>query len=256
MTELIKVNYENDRPTVLGRDLHRALEIKTEYKKWFERMTEYGFEDERDYVKVTQKSLTSSTGQNMTNHQLTIEMAKEICMIQRSEIGKQYRQYFLDLEKSWNTPEAVMARALQYANNQLAAITHQNQTLALENAQQKQIIGELKPKADYTDIILNNKELVTISQIAKDYGMSGRAMNAKLHDLGVQYKRSGQWLLYSKYHGMGYTHSKTINITRSDGSPDVTMETKWTQKGRLFIYKLLKENGILPVIEQTEDKSA
>ena len=79
-------------------------------------------------------------------------------------------------------------------------------------------------------------------------------MNAKLHELGIQYKQSGQWLLYSKYHDKGYTHSKTINITRSDGSPDVTMETKWTQKGRVFIYELLKGVNIIPTIEQVQQE--
>lgn len=130
-----------------------------------------------------------------------------------------------------------------------------NKALETENAQQRQMIGELKPKADYMDKILNNKGLVTISQIAKDYGMSGRAMNEKLHELGVQYKQSGQWLLYSKYHDKGYTHSRTINITHSDGTPDVTMETKWTQKGRVFIYELLKGVGVLPVIEQKAEEN-
>lgn len=121
--------------------------------------------------------------------------------------------------------------------------------LETENARQRQIIGELKPKSDYTDKILNNKGLVTISQIAKDYGVSGQKMNNLLHKFGVQYKQSGQWLLYAKYHNKGYTHSKTINIVRSDGVPDVVMETKWTQKGRLFIYELLKSKDILPQIE-------
>lgn len=125
-----------------------------------------------------------------------------------------------------------------------------NKILQIENAQQKQIIGELKPRADYTDRILSNPGLVTITQIAKDYGMSGKALNKLLADLGVQYKQSGQWLLYAKYHDAGYTHSKTINITRSDGRNDVVMETKWTQKGRLFIYELLKDKGIFPNIEQ------
>jgi len=111
-------------------------------------------------------------------------------------------------------------------------------------------INDLKPKADYTDTILKNKGLVTITQIAKDYGMSGRKMNELLHDLGVQYKQSGQWLLYAEHQGEGYTHSETIDITRSDGTPDVVMNTKWTQKGRLFLYNLLKNNGILPVIER------
>jgi len=113
-------------------------------------------------------------------------------------------------------------------------------------------INDLKPKADYTDTILKNKGLVTITQIAKDYGMSGRKMNELLHDLGVQYKQSGQWLLYAEHQGEGYTHSETIDIVRSDGTPDVVMNTKWTQKGRLFLYNLLKNNGILPVIERGE----
>lgn len=130
------------------------------------------------------------------------------------------------------------------------------QALEIENAQQKQIIGELKPRADYTDRILSNKGLVTITQIAKDYGMSGRKMNKLLEDLHVQYKQSGQWLLYADYHDKGYTHSKTIDITRKDGTPDVTMETKWTQKGRLFIYELLKGEGVLPIIEQEQPKKS
>ena len=127
--------------------------------------------------------------------------------------------------------------------------------LTVEIAQQKQIIGELKPRADYTDTILKNKGLVTITQIAKDYGMSGQEMNTLLHENGVQYKQSEQWLLYTKYQDKGYTHSETINIVRKDGRPDITMNTKWTQKGRLFIYGLLKKSGILPVIEREDQAS-
>lgn len=130
----------------------------------------------------------------------------------------------------------------------LATRLKEEQALAQK---QKQIIGELRPKADYTDRILKNKGLVTITQIAKDYGMSGQAMNSILHDLGVQYKQSGQWLLYRDHQGKGYTHSETVEIIRKDGTPDIKMNTKWTQKGRLFLYDLLKENGVLPVIEQS-----
>ncbi len=126
----------------------------------------------------------------------------------------------------------------------------QRQLLQFECNKQKQIIGELKPKADYTDIILQSKSLVTVTQIAKDYGMSGTAMNEMLHHYGVQYKQSGQWLLYSKYHNNGFTHSETVTITHSDGRTGTVMNTKWTQKGRLFIYDLLKSYGILPVIER------
>ena len=134
----------------------------------------------------------------------------------------------------------------------LKAEREKNNKLAVQNARQAQIINELKPKADYTDKILQNRGLVTITQIAKDYGMSGEAMNALLHELGIQYKQSDQWLLYAKYQSMGYTHSHTIDIVRSDGRPDVKMNTKWTQKGRLFLYNKLREHGCLPVIERPD----
>lgn len=125
-----------------------------------------------------------------------------------------------------------------------------NKQLSEEVNVKNQLIGELKPKADYMDKILKNPGLVTITQIAKDYGMSGQAMNDLLHSLKVQYKQSKQWLLYEKHQACGYTHSETINFEHSDGRPDVKMNTKWTQKGRLFLYELLKENGIIPVIER------
>ncbi|EGT4059185.1 TPA: phage antirepressor KilAC domain-containing protein [Clostridioides difficile] len=125
-----------------------------------------------------------------------------------------------------------------------------NEKLQLEGKMKDQVIKELKPKADYTDMILKNKGLVTITQIAKDYGMSGKEMNKILHERGIQYKQSGQWLLYKQHQGKGYTHSETIDITRSDGMTDVKMTTKWTQKGRLFLYDLLKVNNILPDIEK------
>ena len=125
-------------------------------------------------------------------------------------------------------------------------------TLEVTNKQQEQLIGELKPKADYTDTILQSKALVNINQIAKDYGMSARQMNKILADKNVQYKQGNQWLLYRKYHDKGYTSSETVNITRTDGTPDVIMRTKWTQKGRLFIYDLLKRDGIIPLIERKQ----
>lgn len=122
--------------------------------------------------------------------------------------------------------------------------------LLLENQKKDEVIKDLKPKADYTEMILKNKGLVTVNQIAKDYGMSARELNKLLHNLKIQYKQGNQWLLYSNYHGSGYVHSETIQITRSDGRSDVAMNTKWTQKGRLFIYNILKREGVLPVIER------
>lgn len=133
---------------------------------------------------------------------------------------------------------------------QLKQEREEKNRLKLENAQQKQLIGELKPKADYTDNILNNKGLVTMTAIAKDYGMSANKLNLILHNLGIQYKQSEQWFLYSKYQNCGYTHSKTIELKRKDGADFVRMNTKWTQKGRLFLYELLKKNGLVPVIER------
>lgn len=125
----------------------------------------------------------------------------------------------------------------------------------LKNEREKNVlltqqVSESRPKADYYDKIMQSKSLVTITQIAKDYGWSAKQMNDKLHDLGVQYKIGGQWVLYSKYQDKGYTFSTTVDITKKDGSSDVRMNTKWTQKGRVFIYSLLKENNILPTIER------
>jgi phage antirepressor YoqD-like protein len=121
------------------------------------------------------------------------------------------------------------------------------QQLEIENAQNKQIICELKPKASYYDLILQNKSLVPITKISKDYGMSGKAMNSLLHKLGVQYRMGDIWLLYQKYSDMGYTQSKTHTID-ADNS---VMHTYWTQKGRLFLYDLLKnKRNILPLIER------
>ena len=126
----------------------------------------------------------------------------------------------------------------------------------LDAASAKQLIGELKPKADYTDRILSSKGTVPTTAIAKDYGMSAKTMNKLLHDLKVQYKIGKQWFLYAKYQDKSYTHSKTFDFVHTDGRPDTNMQTEWTQKGRLFLYELLKKNGILPMIERSDDQEA
>lgn len=117
----------------------------------------------------------------------------------------------------------------------------------------EQRVNELTPKASYYDKVLANKSLVTITAIAKDYGMSGQRMNALLHKLGVQYKQGKTWLLYAKYQKNGWTHSETVMITDRYGNEKAVLNTKWTQKGRLGLYELLKDNGILPLIEQDDD---
>ena len=133
------------------------------------------------------------------------------------------------------------------ALEQLLASEKEKERLSLENKAQLQIIGELQPKADYTDIILKSNSSMNVSQIAKDYGMSAKKLNSILHDLGVQYKSNGQWLLYSNFHDKGYTKSETGTY---DNGNQTYVHTKWTQKGRLFLYELLKKNDVLPIIEQ------
>lgn len=245
MDELIRINFDSDRPTVSGRDLHAALEVKTAYKDWFPRMCDYGFEEGTDFCSFLSES---TGGRPATDHQLTIAMAKELCMIQHSDAGRKFRQYFIKVEEAWDSPEAVMARALQFANNQLSLVKKQNLELLETVAVQNQQIAEMQPKASYYDLILQNKNTVPITQIARDYGMSGRKFNELLHELGVQYKFRKTWLLYQHYAECGYTQSCTYAIDESRS----VMHTYWTQKGRLFLYDLLKSEGILPVIEQED----
>jgi anti-repressor protein len=243
-TSLIKIETnENNEPVVNGRELHEILGVKTAYKDWFPRMVEYGFTEGSDYIAIAQKRATAQGNETTyTDHILKLDMAKEIAMLQRNEKGKEIRQYFIEIEKEFNSPEKVMARALRIADKTI-------NTLKLENAQQNQIIKELKPKADYTDRILKNKSLVTTTAIAKDYGMSATTFNKILHELKIQYKLGSQWFLYTNYQDKGYTSSETVEFTRSNGMTDIAMTTKWTQKGRLFLYDELKKAGILPQIE-------
>lgn len=243
MSDLIKVNYESERPTVMARELHKELEITERFSSWFTRMCSYGFEENEDYVGC--KEFNTLARQELQDYQITIDMAKEIAMLQRNEKGKAIRKKLIELEKAWNSPEQVMARALQIADKKIEQLT-------LINQQQEQQIAELQPKADYVDKILRCKDLLTVRQIAQDYGMTATAMNKLLHDLGVQYKQSGQWFLYSKYVSCGYTKSTTY---MNDYGMS-TMYTKWTQKGRLFLYELLKDNGVLPLIEREDIEQA
>lgn len=139
--------------------------------------------------------------------------------------------------------------ALLLAVKQQEQIEKQLETITMQTQQ----IGELKPKADYLDKILKSKSLMTVTTIAKDYGMSATQMNKLLKKLGIQYKQGSQWFLYSKYHANGYTQSETVSIVRTNGNEDTVLNTKWTQKGRLFLYNKLKTIGVLPSIERDGD---
>lgn len=248
MNELIKIETsESGAPCVSGRELHAFLEVGTEYMKWTERyFIPFGFEEGTDFS----SELTKSTGgRPAIDHSLTIDMAKELCMIQRTERGKQARQYFLQVEKDWNSPQKIMARALALAEKELATIRTTVQV-------QQQQIAELQPKATYYDLVLQCKNAIPVSIIAKDYGYSARKMNELLNERGVQFKqgKNGPWLLYQKYAGMGYTSTKTQNFPDKNGEMFAHVHMYWTQKGRMFIYDLLKKDGILPTIEREREE--
>ena len=235
----VEIN-ENQEQVVSGRVLHEVLEVKEKYTQWFKRMCDYGFNENVDFITVSEKTEIANGGyQEKQNHIIKLDMAKELCMLARNEKGKQARQYFIQIERDWNSPEKTMARALILADKEI-------KQLVTVNAQQNQIINELQPKATYYDLVLQNKSLLSITKIAKDYGLSAIKLNTLLHELGIQFKQGDIWLLYQKYADKGYTQSKTHVID------DVTnkFHTYWTQKGRLFIYDLLKQKGILPLIER------
>lgn len=249
MDELIRINYDSERPTVNGRDLHDALGINTKYADWFPRMCEYGFSEGQDYCSILRNRSDGLPGKGLTDHLLTIDMAKQLCMIQRTDIGRKFRQYFIQVEEAWNSPEAIMARALHFANQQLALLSQQNLALTETVAIQNQQITEMKPKVSYYDVVLNCKDLISTSAIAKDYGKSAIWMNRYLHEKGVQFKRGDIWLLYQRYAREGYTSTKTHTYPGTNGETHTKVHTYWTQKGRLFIYELMKSDGYMPLIE-------
>lgn len=246
MNEIIKIDInENQEPIVSGRELHEKLEVKDHYTDWFKRMCEYGFNEGVDFVSLSENSEKPQGGRPLTNHLLKLDMAKEIAMIQRTDKGKQVRQYFLEIEKEYNSPEKIMARALRIAEKEL-------NTLKLELNVKDQQIAEMQPKASYYDMILQCKDLISVTEIAKDYGMSAKTFNKRLHELGIQYKQSGIWFLYAKYQSRGYTKTKTQNYSKPDGTQGAKTHMYWTQVGRLFLYDLLKHNNILPMIERED----
>lgn len=244
MNELIKINSENK---VDGHELHDFLQVETPFKKWIDRMIEYGFVEGTDFWT---KMSESTGGRPATEYEMTISMAKEICMIQRNERGKQARQYFIECEKRLKALNPPLTLEEQMARGLLAAQKMLDQ-IKLELTQAKQLVHELQPKATYYDLVLQNKSLLSVTKIAKDYGKSAIWLNTKLHEYGIQFKQGDQWFLYQRYAQNGYTQSDTYVIDDTHSR----MNTKWTQKGRLFIYDTLKAHGILPLIEQ-DSKSA
>lgn len=240
MNELLKVNYDNDRITLSARELHEFLGIGTQYTKWFDRMSEYGFYENVDYQAISQKRLTAQGNETTyIDHEITLDMAKEIAMIQRSDKGKEVRQYFLELERRWNSPEAVMNRALEYSRKQVKALMEEKQGLIEENK-------ELKPKALFADAVSASNESILIGQLAKLIRQNGYEIgqnrlfeylreNGYLIKKGERYNQPTQ-----KSMDLGLFEVKERTITNPDGSTRITLTTKVTGKGQVyFINKFL-----------------
>lgn len=227
MNELIKINYESDRPTVLARDLHEFLEVETPFNKWFSRMCEYGFTDGADF----QTFLSESTGgRPATDAQITIDMAKEICMLQRNERGKQARQYFLQLEREWNSPEAVMSRALRMAEERLERFKAINANLSVQNA-------IMQPKAEYFDGLCDRESLTGVRETAKLLGLKQNDFVKWLIDHKYIYRdKRGRLMPYAEHVDSGLF---TVKETYNDKTDWTGVQMLITVKGKERFLKAL-----------------
>ena len=233
MEELIKVTKDgNGNSVVSGRELHDFLEVTERYSSWFVRMTKYGFEEDVDYVGC--KVFNTLAKQELQDHALTLDMAKEISMIQRTEKGKQARQYFIEVEKAYKQGQTQykLPQTFSEALIELAKEVKKNEVL--------------KPKADKYDRYLSNKGLITITEIAKEYGMSGAKLNQFLRDKRVIYKRGNKWFVYQKFANDGLVGYEIF----MPEDKEIRRTLKWTPKGEQFIRNLLEDEGIKPVLER------
>lgn len=267
MTEIIKIEERNGAQAVSARDLHDALGVKKDFSSWIkERISKYGFTENQDFEVFTEFGENPNGGRPTIEYALSIDMAKELAMVENNEKGRVIRKYFIEKEQeakrnilampNFNDPvAAARAWADQYEKNRQLVLENQRKEEELEKSNQEvaslsATITQMQPKVSYYDMILANKSTVTVTQVAQDYGMSARAFNKKLHELKLQRKVGGQWILYQPYLDKGYVHSRPVDIPRSNGKI-IKYNTEWTQKGRLFLYDFLKQHDILPKIEQT-----
>ena len=248
MDEIIKVCYDDaDRPTVSGRELHDALEVKTAYKDWFPRMCEYGFSEGVDYCSFLSDRSDGKAGKPRTDHQLTIPMAKELCMIQRTEKGKQMRQYFIAVEERWNSPDAVMARALRMADREL-------HKLEAHCAQLEQKAEQDKPKVLFADSVATSETSILVGELAKILKQNGvntgqTRLFAWLRDHGYLIKRKGTDYNMPTQRAMevGLFEVKQTCITHADGHVTVSKTPKVTGKGQIyFVNKIMAEAEAAP----------
>ena len=231
MNELLKINTtDSERITVSARDLHEALEVKTQFKDWFPRMCEYGFEDGKDFCSFLSES---TGGRPSQDAQITVDMAKEIAMLQRTEKGKEVRKYFIQVEKEWNSPERVMARALEIAHKTIA-------TLELKN-------NEMKPKALFADAVASSKTSILIGQLAKiltqnGYQIGQNRLFEKLRNEGFLSSRKGaDWNMpQQRFVEQGLFEIKESTHIDGNGVNVTTKTVKVTGKGQqYFINKFL-----------------
>lgn len=235
MNELITVNYETERPTVSGRELHEALEVKEKYTDWFKRMTEYGFTENEDFTLVSEKSETNNPKNPYTtimNHQLTIPMAKEICMLQRNGKGKQFRQYFIKVEEAWNSPEMVMKRALEIANRRVEEL--------------REKITADAPRVLFANAVETSQSSILIGDLAKILRQNGVCTGQKrlfelLRSEGYLMKRGKSYNMPTqKAMELGLFEVKERAIKSPDDSTLVVHTTVVTGHGQTyFINKFL-----------------
>lgn len=235
MNELLKVNYDNERITLSARELHGFLGIGTEFAKWMQRMCEYGFSENQDYRVFVKNDDNSKGGRPSTDYEITLDMAKEIAMIQRSDKGKKVRQYFLELERRWNSPEAVMNRALEYSRKQVKALMEENK--------------ELKPKALFADAVSSSESSILIGQLAKlikqnGYDIGQNKLFGWLRENGYLIKKGERYNQPTqKSMDLGLFEVKERTITNPDGSTRITLTTKVTGKGQVyFVNKFLNND--------------
>lgn len=233
MQDLIKINYESEQPTVSARELYEGLKIKSNFTTWFDRMCEYGF-TELDFKKCFPNLESGCNGgQNMVDYEISIDMAKQICMIQRTDKGKQYRQYFIDLEKAWNTPEQVMARALKIANNEIEKLKSDNRVL-IEDAER------MKPKEIFADAVAASASSILIGDLAKLICQNGHKIGQKclfewMRETGYLIKSgSSRNMPTQRAMEQKLFEVKESSIANPDGSVRVTRTTKVTGKGQIY----------------------
>ena len=231
MNELIRVNYNNlEEPVVSGRELHEALGIKTAYKDWFPRMCEYGFTENSDFLTVAQKRATAQGNFTTYNdHMLTIPMAKELCMIQRTDIGRKFRQYFISIEEAWNSPEMVMQRALSIANERVKALQLSVSQLTVDN----QI---MQPKAEYFDELVDRRLLTNFRDTAKELHIGQKEFIQFLLDHKYVYRdRKSKLKAYMPYVEDGLFELKEFTNTKTGFTDTQTLVTpKGKETFRLF----------------------